>query len=293
MQLPAPVEADAPARPDQLVGLSAAFAAARAKEYTAHGQKRYMFMPQIAFSANYSRISTAFTNYTQYYPSFGHAGNSFNSLNLGVELSVPIVDMVHRARYREALADAAHALYDAQAQQLLFGDSRDKLRRSTAELSARRDLAELDRELAQDQLDAVLVRLQADAGVMQGDQMTPKDEQNARLQERLRALDMLSADLQLRQAEISLLRQEGSLSNWLAATIPSAGAAPSSATPSPAVPATVGTPPGTSSPGGSTVPSVPTTGTPPGTQPGGPVTNPSPTNPPSAPAGTPPGPPHP
>lgn len=295
MQPPSPQAPAASSDPNQMIGISAGFAAARAKQFTAHGEKHYLLRPQVAFSANYSRISTAFTTYTEYYPYFAHPGNSFNSLNLGVEVTVPILDMVHRAKYREALADAARSLADAQSQQMLFLDGRDKLRRSTSELSAREELASLDRELAQDQLDAVLVRLQASAGVTQGEQLTPKDEQNARLQERLRMLDMLSADLQLQQAEVSLMRQEGSLTNWLAATVPSATAAPAGAFPAPAppLPATIGIPPGGTAPGGTTPPTVPTTGTTPSTQPSGPVTNPNPTNPPAGPPSTPSGPPRP
>ncbi len=295
LQLPAPEDPSATVNPNQTIGLSAGFAVARARQFTAHAEKHYLLRPQVAFSANYSRISTAFTTYTQYYPYFAHPGNSFNSLNLGIEVTVPILDMVHRAKYREAAADAARALADAQSQQMLFLDGRDKLRRSTGELAARKDLAQLDRDLAQDQLEAILVRLQANAAAVQGDQLTPKDEENARLQERLRTLDMLTADLQLQQAEVSLLRQEGSLTNWLAATIPGATAAPANASPAPAppLPATIGVPPGGATVPGATIPSVPTTGTPPGTNPGGPVTNPTPGTPPAAVPSTPAGPPHP
>lgn len=290
-QMPAP---EATADTTQTVGLSAAFAAARAKQFTAHGEKHYLFRPQVAFSANYSRISTAFTTYTQYYPAFGNPGNSFNSLSLGVEVTVPLLDMVHRAKAREAAADAAHSLYDAQIQQMQFLEGRSKLRHSAAELAVRAQLAGLDRDLAQDQLDAVLVRLQASAGSMQGEQLTPKDEQNARLQERLRTLDMLNADLQLRQAEVSLLRQEGSLTNWLSAAVPAATMAPAAASPTPGAPTppTVGISPGSATPAG-TVPTAPTVGTPPSTLPSAPVTNPVPSNPPSAPTTTPSGPPHP
>ena len=45
--------------------------------------------------------------------------------------------------------------------------------------------------------------------------MTPKDEQNARLQERARAIDLLEAEFQLNQAQVSLLRQTGQLDGWL------------------------------------------------------------------------------
>jgi len=294
LQLPSPDAPPPSEDPRRMIGVSAGFAAARAKQFTAHGEKHYLLRPQIGFTANYSRISTAFTTYTEYYPYFAHPGNSFNSLNLGVEVTVPILDMVHRAKYRETLADAAKSLADAEAQQMLFLDGRDKLRRSAAELAARRDLAGFDRDLAQDQLDTVLLRLQANAGASQGEQLTPKDEQNARLQEQLRTIDMLTADLQLQQTMVTLMRQEGSLTNWLAATVPGATAAPAAASPalSVPVPATVGVPPGGAAPAGITAPAVPTVGTPPSTAPAGPVTSPAPAAPPSAPSTTPSGPPH-
>lgn len=289
LQAPSPQGGQAPeSSPQQLTGVSAAFAAARAKAFTAKGERHSLLLPQIAFSASYSRISTVFTTYTQYYPAFGQAGNSFNSLNFGVEISIPLLDMVHRAKAREAAADAAHSLYDAQAQSNLFLESRNKLRHSAAELDARRELAGLDRELAQDQLDAILIRLRANAGAVGGEQLTPRDEQNARLQERLRALDLLNANLQLQQAEVSLLRQEGSLASWLTAIVPGAAAAPADASPTQRIPQapTVGTTPGIQ-PSGSLPAVPPTVGTPPATLPASPVTNPAPSNPISAPPATP------
>ena len=45
--------------------------------------------------------------------------------------------------------------------------------------------------------------------------MTPRDEQNAHLQERQRYVEFLDADLQLRQTEISLMRQNDQLGEWL------------------------------------------------------------------------------
>jgi hypothetical protein len=45
--------------------------------------------------------------------------------------------------------------------------------------------------------------------------LTPKDEQYAHIQERQRDLDVLDAELQLQEAQISLLRQTGKLNEWL------------------------------------------------------------------------------
>ena len=294
LQLPAPPAASAPDDPNKLQGISAAFASARAKQYTARGDRRALGSPQFSFSANYSRISDAFTSYDIYYPGFpGPPGkpNSFNSLSAGVQLSLPILDMVRRARARESQADADHALFDAEIQQANFLEGRVKLRHSAAELAARARVASLDHDLAQDELDAVMLRLRAVNGAAGGPQSSPKDEENARLAERQRTVDMLNAELQLHQTEVTLMRQEGSLTDYLAATIPSATAAPAAATPdaTPPLPATLGATPGSASPAGmapsGTTPSLPpTTGTMPSTLPSAPVSTPPPATPGSTPS---------
>ena len=288
LRMPAAPEIADPQRGD---GISAAFASAQAKAYTAHGEKRYLLRPQVGFSAQYSRISTAFSSYDQYYPGFNPINNpniSYNSLSVGLQVTLPLLDMVHRARARESAADAAHALFDARIQQSNFFEARQKLRHSTVELAARAEVAALDHDLAEDDLEAVRVRLRADASALGGPPSTPKDEENAKLAERQRGIDMLAARLQLQQAEVTLMRQEGSLTDWLAATIPSATAAPANATPdsTPGAVPTVGSEPGSASPIGIT-PTVPTTGSSPASQPSAPVSAPTPSSPPSPPSGTP------
>jgi hypothetical protein len=56
--------------------------------------------------------------------------------------------------------------------------------------------------------------------------LNPKDEQNARLEERQRYLDFLAADLDLRQTEIHLLKQNGQLGDWLHGAIAPPGVTP-------------------------------------------------------------------
>jgi len=46
-------------------------------------------------------------------------------------------------------------------------------------------------------------------------QLTPKDEQNARLQERARYVDLLNAQFDLQQAQVNLMRQTGRLDDWV------------------------------------------------------------------------------
>jgi hypothetical protein len=48
-----------------------------------------------------------------------------------------------------------------------------------------------------------------------GPQVTPKDELNAQLQARQKYIDVLTADLQLQQTEVNLLRQTEGLGAWV------------------------------------------------------------------------------
>jgi outer membrane protein TolC len=208
-------------------GVESAFANAESKADKAGGDKHFWGIPQIGLGASYSRISTIGTNYGVYYPAFSAANISadrlsLNSLSLGVEVKVPIFDRGHQAIARESAADARHALFEAETQRNQFLDGRFKLSHSAAELSAARDLADDDQQLAQAQLDAVLLQLTANNVDPNRPQMTPKDEQSARVQERERTVDLLNRQLDLQQAEVNLLRQTGRLDSWLK----SAAAAP-------------------------------------------------------------------
>ncbi len=101
-----------------------------------------------------------------------------------------------------------------------------KLEHSTAELAAREELASLDRDMAQEQLDVILVQLKATPS--NSTPITPKDEANARIQERQRFIDLLDATFQLRDAQLSLLRQTGQLEAWLQSAAAADGAPPTS-----------------------------------------------------------------
>ena len=212
-------------------GIQATLANAKAKQEVAIGDARYRWRPQLAFSAGYSRINTAFTNYAQYYKGFntdlnGNQQNSFNSLNIGIQISVPILDLIHQAKARGSAAEAARARFQAEDERGQLFDGRIKLQHAAAELSVRADIASLDRELAQDQLDAIEVQLQAGTAAPNGVELNPKDEQNARLEERRKYLDFLDADLELRQTEISLLKQNGQLGDWLHGAVVPPGVTP-------------------------------------------------------------------
>jgi outer membrane protein TolC len=204
-------------------GVQAAYATAQAKQEIAFGDARYLWRPQIYFAAQYNRYAE-FNNYAQYYAHFQH-----NNAGIGVEITVPIYDVVHKAKARESAADAARALHEADLARDQFVEGQQKIQRSTEELKARAEVASLDQQLAQEQLDAVLVQLKHGSGNLSGPQMTPKDEENSRIAEREKFLTLLDARFQMRQAEIELMRQTGELEPWLKSAVqlqPADGAHP-------------------------------------------------------------------
>jgi hypothetical protein len=123
--------------------------------------------------------------------------------------------MGQAARARESNAEAEHLRYEAEAQKNVFLEARSKLRRSTEELALRSDVAQLDFELARQQVQTVLLQLNNGTGDPTGTQPTPKDEQNARLQERQKFVDLLDAQMDLQKAQVQLMQQNGTLDNWL------------------------------------------------------------------------------
>ena len=96
-----------------------------------------------------------------------------------------------------------------------FTEGQMKLRRSATEMAARVEVARLDQELAQQQMEILLVQLRSGTGNPDAPQMTPKEEQNARIAEREKYLALLDSRFEMQQAEVTLLRQAGGLEAWL------------------------------------------------------------------------------
>ncbi len=188
-------------------GVQVAYANAQAKREQAFGDARYLWRPQLIFAAQYSRFST-FNNYQEYYYHF-----QYNAAEIGVQITLPILDYTHRAKAREAAAEASRAEHDADQQRDQFTEGRLRTQRSTIELAARAEVADLDQQLARQQLDVIEVQLHS--AIANSTPMTPKDEQTARITERDKFLTLLDAQFERRQAQISLLRQAGELESWL------------------------------------------------------------------------------
>ena len=202
-------------------GVQAAFISMHQKYEQAFGDARYLWRPQVSFGAQYSKESFYNNGYLAYYP-YVTGENPLNGLGAGslpaqsvafaVNVSIPLFDQGRRDRARETMAEAVHSFHDARNIRDQELEGRLRLQHSTAELAARAELASLDRDMAQEQLEAVLVQTQSPGA---GPLLTPKDEQNARIGERQRFVELLDAQYRLRQAEVNLLRQTNRLEDWL------------------------------------------------------------------------------
>jgi outer membrane protein TolC len=201
--------------------VESAYAIARSKRETAFGEARYLWRPQISFQGQYSRFAK-YTNIQDYYLRFQQ-----NNAAVGVQITVPLYDVAHRAKEREAAADAAHAQHEADTIRDQFFDSRLRARHTAAELSTRAEIASLDQQLSQQQLEVLLVQLKAGSGNLSGPQMNPKDEQTARIAEREKFVAFLNATFEARQAAISLMRATGELEAWIASAMRAQPSVPS------------------------------------------------------------------
>jgi hypothetical protein len=193
----------------------AAFANAESKHELARGEALARFLPQLILSGSFSKIDTSErqSNFLDYYPDFKNKKQ--DSASIGIQARFALFDRGQFARAREAAAEAARAEFQAEIDRDQFIEGRFKLAHSRAELVARTEVMEMDFELAQEQLKTTMIQLENTGGDANAILTTPKDEQNALLQEREKFVDVLDAQLELRKAEINLMRQTGTLDEWV------------------------------------------------------------------------------
>lgn len=194
-------------------GIQALFASARSKQQMAFGDTRWKFRPQANLFVSYAFIDTAESDYETYYPGFH--GKSRDAASIGIQVQIPLFDRARENHAHETFEDAVHARADAQNQKNVFQEGRLKLLKSATELSDLAEIADLKQQQAKLQLDSIIAQLTPESSATGQSSMTPKDEQNARVQERARYIDLLNAQFELQRAKVNLLRQSGHLDDWL------------------------------------------------------------------------------
>ena len=199
-------------------GVQSAYAAAKSKQYAAFGDNRQEYYPQITFNAQYNRYAR-YNNYDLYYKNF-----QSNNFGVGVQITIPLFDMVKRAKTRESAADASRSYAQADMLRDQTEEQALRLQKSLAELALQAEVAALQRDLAQSQLETVLAQLSTGNGQSSSTPLSPRDEQTARIEERQRFEDSLDAEFELTRARLSLLRTVGSVEDW-AKSLPNDGTA--------------------------------------------------------------------
>jgi hypothetical protein len=172
-------------------------------------------MPQLSFGAQYNRNTTILNSVNQFFAK-PLPPNNFSS---GIAISVPVFDMVHHAKSRESAADALRATVEAEQAERQNELQIAELTGSLKELEAQAEVASLKQQIAGEQLKTVLTELEVGngGGANPGApaQLSPKEEQLSRIDERQRFEDSLDAGLDLSKARLGLLRALGHMQDWL------------------------------------------------------------------------------
>ena len=211
-EIPA-VHADTPAR--TLPGLESARLSARSREQLAKGDKATNYIPQLGFFAQYNRNTTLLNDVNSYFSNAAHPnGLPANNFASGVNISVPLFDMVHRAKGHESAADALRAKVEAEQAEHQNDMQIAQLTSTLRELDAQEEIASLKQQIAAEQLKTVNVQLEDATGGNQP-QTPPKAGQLAQIDERQKYEDSLEAGFDLAKARLELLRALGHIEDWL------------------------------------------------------------------------------
>lgn len=190
-------------------GVAAAFANAKSKYFLSFGDAKQNYRPLISFGAQYALFEKT-PGYSEYYKNF-----QYNNVELGVQITFPLFDAIRRAKARESAADAFHAQADADSALNVLTEQRSSLQHSIRELGAQQHLAEIQSELAQEQLKTVETQLTSGTGMPGTQPPTPREAEQAHIEERERFGDVLTSNLSLMKAELSLLRATGQIEDWI------------------------------------------------------------------------------
>ena len=190
---------------------------ALSKQRVARGALMEGLLPQISFNALYNRSTTILNNFNLYYnQAHPIPTNSFTS---GFNIQVPLFSLARGAKSRESAADALRATVEAEQARQQNDIQIASLTGSLRELDTLAEIANLKQQIAGEQLKAVLAELEQGNGASSGSgatqQLTPKAEQLARIDERQKYQDAQDAGLELAKARLGLLRALGHMQDWL------------------------------------------------------------------------------
>ena len=198
-----------------IAGIEAAHAQASAKLAYAKGDHDLNIYPQLNFFVQYNRNTTLLNDVNSFFAKPLPTNNFFSGFNI----QLPIFDMVHRAKGRESAAEALRARIEADQAERQNEIQIAALSSSLKELNAQTEVASLKQQIAQEQLKAIVTELEVGNGAVGTPggpaQLSPKAEQQIRIDERQKYLDSLETGFELAKARLGLMRALGHMEDWL------------------------------------------------------------------------------
>lgn len=189
--------------------IDAAYQSALSHQFQAHGDTIAGVRPQISFGVVYNR-DAAFSGYENYYKTF-----QSNNVSAGIQLSLPLFDPVHFSKRKESNAAALRAKIEAEQAAHQNEEQIASLDGTIAELDVMAEVAELHQQIAAEQLKTVAVQLTDGSGSSSSQQLSPRAEQQAHIEERQRYIESVDAGFDLSRARLGLMRALGHMEDWL------------------------------------------------------------------------------
>jgi outer membrane protein TolC len=195
----------------EIDGVKASHLIATSKALQAKGDWETNYLPELRFSLEYLRVTTLLNSVNQYFKTDLPA-NNFAS---GISINLPLLDMGRRARARESAADALRSKIEAEQAERQNDLTIADLSGSIRELDTQAEIAGLKQQIAGEQLKAVLTQLELGNGSGSAPPISPKAEQQARIEAQEKDEDALDAGFEVAKARLTLLRALGHMDDWL------------------------------------------------------------------------------
>ena len=175
----------------------------KAKEFRLEGEKKG-YWPTLQLVGIYSVLEKySFRNYTNIYNNF-----SYNNLNAGINVNVPIFSSKTRANVALAQASLDAAKLNLASKKVQVNADVRQRSRKVQEMDAAKEVARLELQLAQQNLEV----LQSQFGEGKANL---RDVERARLNESEKWMAYLDANFQRQQAQLELLRIAGQIEKAL------------------------------------------------------------------------------
>jgi len=196
-------------------GVASALMMARSKQRQAKGDSLSMW-PQMLLSMQYARETTLLNNANSYY-AHPLKGDNFSS---GFQIELPLFDRSHRAKVKQSAAEALRATVEAEQARNQNDIQISMLTETLNELDTRAEIAQLKQQIASEQIKSIETEMElgnpepgsANAPVKQ---LSPKDQQLAKINERQKFEESLDAGFDLARTRLSLLRALGHMEEWI------------------------------------------------------------------------------